>query len=111
MVTEVLYTALQYLRDGQSSQVMWIDAICINQADLDERRHQVQLMKHIYSDAVRVLVWLGEEDEDSRLAMSILEKWAEWSNTPENMAEHERDSENMFKRCRSLRTFFLPVMV
>ncbi|KAK0706018.1 heterokaryon incompatibility, partial [Lasiosphaeria miniovina] len=83
-----------------------IDAICFNQADLDERGHQVQLIKHIYSDAVRVLVWLREEDEDSRLAMSTLKKWAEWSNAPDNMAEHERDSENMLKRCCSLRTFF-----
>lgn len=38
---------------------IWIDAICINQADLDKRCEQVQPMKDIYSSAEEVLIWLG----------------------------------------------------
>ncbi|KAF7870193.1 uncharacterized protein EAF02_009383 [Botrytis sinoallii] len=41
--------------------LFWIDAICINQDDLDERSQQVLLMGSIYKNASRVTVWLGEE--------------------------------------------------
>jgi hypothetical protein len=40
--------------------VLWVDAICINQDDANERAAQVQLMGDIYSTANRVVVWLGE---------------------------------------------------
>ncbi|KAF6838947.1 heterokaryon incompatibility protein [Colletotrichum plurivorum] len=41
------------------SMPLWIDAFCINQADADEKRHQVLLMHRIYSSARKVIVWLG----------------------------------------------------
>ncbi|KAF2995043.1 hypothetical protein E8E13_000964 [Curvularia kusanoi] len=44
-------------RDG--SQMFWIDALCINQAGLAKRNHQVAMMGKIYSQASNVLVWLG----------------------------------------------------
>ncbi|CAJ2511319.1 Uu.00g069440.m01.CDS01 [Anthostomella pinea] len=37
----------------------WIDAICINQADIDERSTQVPRMADIYSPAYSVFGWLG----------------------------------------------------
>ncbi|KAI6086145.1 heterokaryon incompatibility protein-domain-containing protein [Hypoxylon rubiginosum] len=40
---------------------VWLDAVCINQEDLDERAQQVGLMRDIYSKAAAVLVWLGED--------------------------------------------------
>ncbi|KAI8718592.1 HET domain-containing protein [Fusarium sp. LHS14.1] len=50
----------------------WIDSICINQADFEERRHQVQLMHLIYRQAEQVIVWLGEPSSDSGLAMNFV---------------------------------------
>lgn len=44
---------------------LWVDAICINQADLDERARQVRIMGRIYRQASRVLLWIGEGDEFS----------------------------------------------
>ena len=38
---------------------LWADAICINQGDVLEKNHQVQYMKSIYSNAKRVVIWLG----------------------------------------------------
>ncbi|TVY50871.1 Heterokaryon incompatibility protein 6,OR allele [Lachnellula cervina] len=38
---------------------VWIDALCVNQADTTERNHQVRLMAQIYRNAEEVLVWLG----------------------------------------------------
>lgn len=44
---------------------LWIDAICINQADVEERSQQVHLMGKIFRQASRVLLWIGEGDEHS----------------------------------------------
>lgn len=51
------------------SSLLWVDTLCINQTDLQERSHQVNMMGKIYSKADRVLIWLGEESQDSYLAM------------------------------------------
>jgi hypothetical protein len=75
-VTINLASALQHIRDKEEKVVLWADAICINQEDLDERSKQVQfVMDEVYKDAEEVLVWLGEESEDSDLAMSFMESW------------------------------------
>ena len=60
-VTENLFAALVALRHQNKSRVLWIDAICIDQANLDERSHQVQRMLDIYQQARGVVVWLGLE--------------------------------------------------
>ncbi|KAK5698056.1 hypothetical protein LTR97_007016 [Elasticomyces elasticus] len=39
---------------------LWIDAICVNQANPDEKGDQVNSMDHIYKTAERTYVWLGE---------------------------------------------------
>ena len=41
--------------------LIWIDAICIHQQDLEERASQVQFMRHIFGSASRVLIWLGDD--------------------------------------------------
>jgi hypothetical protein len=45
--------------------VLWIDFICINQSDVLEKNHQVKRMGEIYSNASRVVAWLGEADSSS----------------------------------------------
>lgn len=44
--------------------MLWIDALCINQADGIEKTHQVGLMSEIYKNTWRALAWLGEFEED-----------------------------------------------
>jgi hypothetical protein len=41
---------------------LWVDQICINQAAVEERNHQVGLMSSIYSMASHVNVWIGLDD-------------------------------------------------
>ncbi|KAM0232145.1 hypothetical protein ACHAP5_010807 [Fusarium lateritium] len=53
-------------------KTFWIDAICIDQANVRERNHQVNLMRGIYSRAEKVYVWLGKETDESDLAMDFL---------------------------------------
>jgi len=59
-VTRNLHAALSLLRLCDRERILWIDAICINQMDDDERGHQVSLMREIYESASQVLVWFGE---------------------------------------------------
>jgi Heterokaryon incompatibility protein (HET) len=54
---------------------LWIDAVCINQADLAEKSQQVAIMGEIYGDAKDVIVWLGASADDSDLAMDLIELW------------------------------------
>jgi hypothetical protein len=57
-VKENLESALRHLR-GNRPRVMWIDAICINQNDTDEKNLQVRRMREIYERAVKTVIWLG----------------------------------------------------
>jgi hypothetical protein len=58
-VTENLYSILCNLRRCDATRVIWIDAICINQSDLEEKTHQVRLMRDIFSKAQNTVIWLG----------------------------------------------------
>ena len=53
--------------DGNTDQPLWIDAICLNQEDDEEKSKQVPRMSDIYSLAEEVIFWLGRnppgEDE------------------------------------------------
>ena len=51
---------------------LWIDAICINQQDFDERNTQIRLMRSVYANATEVIVWLGEEADNSLVAMEMV---------------------------------------
>ena len=46
-----------------SARDLWIDAICVDQSNLNERGEQVTLMSRIFGGAANVLVWLGESPE------------------------------------------------
>ncbi|KAH6709582.1 heterokaryon incompatibility protein-domain-containing protein [Leptodontidium sp. MPI-SDFR-AT-0119] len=61
VVTTNLSRAMYSLRKEDTDRILWIDAISIDQDDLDERSSQVQLMRDIYRAASGTVVWLGEE--------------------------------------------------
>lgn len=61
-LTPNLYAALKRLRTGNGKRTLWVDGICINQADIAEKTAQVGMMALIYSNAVCVNAWLGEHD-------------------------------------------------
>jgi len=72
-----LHAALRRLRLPHESKAVWADAICINQSNLEERARQVGLMKDIYQIADDVVVWLGEESEDSDIGMEAAQDLAD----------------------------------
>lgn len=60
-------------RSGKGLKI-WIDAICINQEDAQEKAKQVTVMDRIYSRATYVLVWLGKDDGNVALAAQTIRK-------------------------------------
>lgn len=71
-VNSNLLSSLRHLRYSDRTRRLWIDALCIDQSDLEERGQQVRLMGNIFSTANRVVVWLGEEYDRSDQAFSSL---------------------------------------
>ncbi|PWY96151.1 HET-domain-containing protein [Aspergillus sclerotioniger CBS 115572] len=69
LITDNLHTALVHLRNRFLDRVLWMDAVCINQQDLSEKVEQVQLMAEIYSKASRVIVWLGDAQDNGDQAL------------------------------------------
>ena len=67
-----LLAVLRRLRHSSRAKALWIDAICINQNDPEEKNHQVPLMHRIYHGAKRVTIWLGEDDGQAVHAFPIL---------------------------------------
>jgi len=79
---------------------VWIDALCINQEDRDEKNHQIPLMREIYSCAIRVVVCLGNGSYDRKAAWLLLELfYISPALSPEKMVHEylqERDPSSWF---------------
>ena len=74
VVTESLEPALRRLRKEEESAVIWIDQLCINQADNKEKSVQVAMMGQIYSKSSQTVVWLGSADPSSDQLMDFLKE-------------------------------------
>ncbi|KAF1911340.1 heterokaryon incompatibility protein, partial [Ampelomyces quisqualis] len=71
-VTCNLYDAMMGLRETKSV-IIWIDAICINQLDDDEKGWQVRLMDDLYRKAFGVLAWIGAPADNSDVVIDHLQ--------------------------------------
>ncbi|RBA19765.1 hypothetical protein FPRO05_09065 [Fusarium proliferatum] len=76
-----LHDALLDLRLPTQRRVLWIDALCINQADNDEKSKQIRLMHEIYSQAQEVLIYLGRSDASVHGAIESM-RWLDWKLMP-----------------------------
>lgn len=73
-VRKNLFDALHVFRREADLELIWIDAICIHQADVDERNSQLAMMGDIYAVSSINLIWLGNHDENSRTALPLIDK-------------------------------------
>jgi Heterokaryon incompatibility protein (HET) len=75
-ITQNLASALMQIASSSSTQTfaIWVDAICINQADMIERSHQISLMRKIFKGAGYVHAWIGPSSDTSQRAIELLEK-------------------------------------
>jgi hypothetical protein len=70
LVTRNLEMALRYLRLADAERTIWVDALCINQSDSDERSWQVMLMRDIYAGCQADLAWMLNYEEALELSPS-----------------------------------------
>ena len=71
---------LRRRRESKTSVMLWVDAICINQADPKEKERQIPMMGLIYAASTLLNIWLGPEQDDSDIAMNEL--WHLGSDSP-----------------------------
>ena len=76
LVSPNLLSALRFYR-ANYTKPLWVDFLCINQFNLPERGSQVLCMRQIFSSCQRLLVWLGDEANDSGIAVDFLEEVAQ----------------------------------
>lgn len=79
-----LHAALVGLRQRLNGRPIWIDAMCINQTDSDEKTLQVARMGDIYASAEEVFIWLGRRHTDRDTAIRILQVWPDYPADPEH---------------------------
>jgi hypothetical protein len=55
---------------------LWVDSVCINQQDLDERSSQVAMMRDIYARSWTTMTFLGAAADNSDKALGLLKTLA-----------------------------------
>lgn len=88
-VTSSCEAALKRIRLMSAPRVIWMDAVCVNQDDVNERGHQVRLMPEIYSRAKRVLICLGDASENDSTGIYYLAT-LEPSNYSRDIAQNDQ---------------------
>jgi Heterokaryon incompatibility protein (HET) len=85
-----LEAALQELRDEQDDLMLWVDQLCINQEDEEEKGQQVKEMKNIYAQATHVITWIGVAADNSDLILAHLNSIGE--RAPESTETLDKSS-------------------
>ncbi|KAI1459758.1 HET-domain-containing protein [Annulohypoxylon moriforme] len=104
-VTKNLATALRH-SEFHPGALIWVDAICINQHDVNEKAHQIRLMGLIYSKARATAVWLGNEEQDTQYARTFLEEISLDDDGQQSLISNDKFTtalENTRNSVRSLR--------
>ncbi|KAF5974971.1 heterokaryon incompatibility protein [Fusarium coicis] len=117
-VTVNLAYALRCARLPDKPVVIWADALCIDQANDEEKSVQIQLMGAIYQNAYKVLAWLGASDHDSDHAIDILNKMAtaiKQEQDPQDgdgssVADGETSSDEEESRCTMMGTLRVQIV-
>ena len=59
------------MRAKGPKRTLWMDAVCIDQTNNEEKSQQVLLMRDIYRKATRTFIWLGVESENSTAGLDL----------------------------------------
>jgi hypothetical protein len=93
-ITTNLESALRHLRERASKRMLWVDAICINQSDREERLSQVRWMASVYENAMEVRIWLGSISDVSVPTPNIQEELEKYRSR--QVAIPRRPSNSLF---------------
>ncbi|TVY75811.1 Heterokaryon incompatibility protein 6 OR allele [Lachnellula suecica] len=73
-ITKNLEEALLHLRDKTKPRFLWVDALCINQSDFDEKEDQMGQMDIFYENAAMTCVWLGKQADESQRMPAFIKR-------------------------------------
>ncbi|XTI91300.1 hypothetical protein V2W45_716603 [Cenococcum geophilum] len=88
-ITSSLHTALKHLRRKKKPLFLWVDAVCINQDDNQEKEIQIRLLPLIFRQVMSTLVFLGGDAVYDR-AMQALMQISAKANQPSSKKEDKR---------------------
>lgn len=93
-VDEILRT----LRKPTKARYLWIDAICLNQMDLEEKSNQVSLMADIFAQGRKTHVYMSFS-KPMQGALNMLHRIAQYESTdralPSDLDQQRRDLEDV----------------
>ncbi|KAK0610850.1 HET domain-containing protein [Immersiella caudata] len=69
-----LEAALRSLRLPNMVRRLWVDAVCIDQNNVDEKSRQIQYMRLVYKHSARVIVWLGPRTPGIEQAFEVAKR-------------------------------------
>ncbi|KAH6870814.1 heterokaryon incompatibility protein-domain-containing protein [Alternaria rosae] len=76
-ITRNLLGVLSQLQKQQFNCLLWVDAICINQRDEEEKSFQVAMMRDIYKRAAKVIFWLGQQELYDEDAINLMRSFSQ----------------------------------
>ncbi|KAK4446661.1 heterokaryon incompatibility protein 6 [Podospora aff. communis PSN243] len=91
--------------DGDAGGYLWVDALCINQQDHDERAAQVKIMDQVYSKTACAVIWLGRADaqivstEDAFRAISRIAAFPRDTFAQSNIIPFRRQEPSVYAEC------------
>lgn len=112
-ITRNCHDALLSMRASQKGTAIWVDAICINQKDDEEKAGQISLMQEIYTWAAAVFIWLGPDNDACDQALDSI-RMVSKLRPPRLIAPWVKNGHSMtlcadkLSRIGLLVTFFLP---
>lgn len=86
-ITQNLHDALKHLRRKDKDMILWVDAVCINQADTDEKDSQLGVMSKIFRYSFATHAWLGLDspERDGEICLDWIEAIAKSTDdTPDD---------------------------
>ncbi|KAK7756188.1 hypothetical protein SLS62_001781 [Diatrype stigma] len=105
-VQRSVFDMLNGIRYPDRQRMVWIDAICIDQSNVDERSAQVSMMGEVYRRAKNVLVWLGPPDAHSKVAMDYARTLDHAALVKEYMAVVEAPGDVLMESAFQSKTYF-----
>ena len=86
-----LYVALLHQRYDEKPIQLWVDYLCINQRDNNEKTYQVNIMKDIYEQSSEVVIWLGQRAEHDDVGEWLANQWQQDERTACHWNNDESD--------------------
>ncbi|CAN9174373.1 unnamed protein product [Alternaria sp. RS040] len=80
--------------DDDSGHRIWVDAVCINQPDVQEKNSQIPLMYQIYTSAQRTFCWIGLPTPE---LLGAFDDFTHLFQEIDSRSKNEQESENLLQ--------------